>query len=81
LNVNEVRAVVAHEVYHYKNSPNKILSSLLAFLSLTFIRFNDERLADLYAAEVVGSGTLASALRKLDIRNYNKRLSGFMENK
>lgn len=46
LNRDEVRDVVAHEVYHLKHSPDKLISSLLALSSLTFKPYNDEHLAD-----------------------------------
>jgi heat shock protein HtpX len=73
LNDDELKAVVAHEIYHLKHSPNKFLSSLLALASLTFRRFNDEHSADRYAAKTAGIHNLINALRKLEIKNYKER--------
>lgn len=70
---DEIMAVVAHEVYHLNHSPNKFLSSLLALTSLTFRRFNDEHYADQYAVKTAGIHNLINALKKLEIRDYEKR--------
>ena len=75
LNRDEVRAVVAHEVYHIKHSPDKLISSLLALSSLTFKPYNDEHLADKYAAEVVGKDNLAKALKKLETASGMQRIN------
>ncbi len=74
LNNNEIKAVVAHEKYHLYHSPNKILSSFLALTSLTFLRYGDEYNADRYAAKTAGINNLINALKKLEIRDYNKRV-------
>ena len=60
-------------MYHLQHSPNKFLSSLFALASLTFLRYKDEHLADQYAAKTVGVHHLISALKKLEIRDYQKR--------
>ena len=78
LNRDEVRAVVAHEAYHVKHSPSKLVSSLAALSSLTFVPYNDEHLADQYAAGVVGKETLAHALRKLDIVGAEQRIENLL---
>ncbi len=74
LNDDELRAVIAHEKYHIKNSPNKIFSSLLALTSLTFKSHNDDPMADSYAAEKVGLANLVSAFEKLEIVDRHKRI-------
>ncbi|HXY87694.1 MAG TPA: M48 family metalloprotease [Candidatus Acidoferrales bacterium] len=74
LNWDEVRAVVAHEVYHLKHSPDKLISSLLALTSLTFKPYDDEHLADKYAAKVAGEDNLARALEKLEIAGNVQRI-------
>lgn len=74
LDENETRAVVAHETYHVRSSPNRLISSTLALTSLTFFRYDDETQADRYAAEVAGKNHLTAALKKLDIKNWEKRM-------
>jgi heat shock protein HtpX len=74
LDPNELRAVIAHEKYHIKNSPKKIFSSLLALTSLTFKSHNDESMADSYAAEIAGLTNLVSAFEKLEIVDRKKRI-------
>lgn len=74
LEKDEIRAVVAHELYHLNFSPNKIMSSLLALTSLTFRRFSDEYSADYYAASFSGSDNLINALKKLNIKDSKKRI-------
>ena len=74
LNWDEVRAVVAHEVYHLKHSPDKLISSLLALSSLTFKPYNDEHLADKYAAKVAGEDNLVRALKKLETAGSIQRI-------
>jgi heat shock protein HtpX len=71
---DEIKAVVAHEVYHLKHSPNKFLASLLAITSLTFRRFNDEHQADRYAVKTSGIHNLINALSKLQIKDAGKRM-------
>jgi heat shock protein HtpX len=75
LKKDEIKSVVAHEVYHLKHSPNKFLSSLLALSSLTFHRFRDEYLADRYAAKTTGMVNLINAFKKLQIKDAEKRIS------
>lgn len=75
LEKDEIKSVVAHEVYHLKNSPNKFLSSLLALTSLTFRRFKDEYRADRYAAKTTGIVNLINAFKKLQIKDAEKRIS------
>lgn len=75
LEPSEIKAVVAHEVYHLRKSPNKFVSSILALISFTFLRHSDEYYADRFAAEVSGTNNLKNALRKLDIKDYSKRIN------
>jgi len=74
LEPDEIKAVVAHETYHLRKSPNKFISSILAMISFTFLRHSDEYYADRFAAEVSGASNLKNALRKLDIKDYSKRI-------
>ncbi len=73
LEKDEIKAVVAHELYHLRHSPNKFLSSFLALTSLTFLRYRDESLADKYAGKIAGNHNLIKALKKLEIKDYQKR--------
>ena len=75
LEKDEIKAVIAHEIYHLKYSPNKIISSLLTIASLTFYRYSDEFSADKYAAEITSKESLISALKKLDIKDSMKRIN------
>lgn len=74
LDRDEVKAVVAHEAYHVKHSPNKFISSILAVGSLTFFSFNDDHLADHYAASVVGKDALVRALKRLEVAGSGQRI-------
>jgi len=74
LEKDEIKAVIAHEVYHLKYSPNKIISSLLALASFSFYRYSDEFSADKYAANVTSKESLINALKKLDIKDSEKRI-------
>jgi heat shock protein HtpX len=74
LEKDEIRAVIAHEVYHLKYSPNKITSSLLAIASLSFYRYSDEYSADRYAVKMTSKESLINALKKLDIKDAEKRI-------
>jgi heat shock protein HtpX len=78
LNGDEVRAVMAHEVYHLKHSPDKLISSLLALSSLTFKPYDDEHLADKYAAKVAGEDNLARALEKLETAGSVQRIKDIL---
>lgn len=75
LDRDELKAVIAHEIYHLKYSPNKIISSILAISSLTFKRFNDEKSADRYAVDISGVDNFINALKKLNIKDSDKRIS------
>ncbi|PNX45784.1 MAG: hypothetical protein BV457_08910 [Thermoplasmata archaeon M9B1D] len=75
LEKDEIKSVVAHEVYHLKHSPSKFLSSFLAITSLTFKRFRDEYQADRYAAKTTGLANLINAFRKLQIKDGEKRIN------
>lgn len=75
LEKDEIKSVVAHEVYHLKHSPNKFLSSFLALTSLTFRRFKDEYRADEYAAKTTGVSNLINAFKKLHIKDTEKRIN------
>ena len=74
LEKDEIKSVVAHEVYHLNHSPNKFLSSLLALTSLTFRRLNNEHHADRYAAKTIGAFNLINALKKLQIKDADRRI-------
>jgi hypothetical protein len=74
LDSTELEAVLAHEVYHVRYSPNKFLSSILALTSLTFKRHNDDPRADLFAARVTGHQHLINAFQKLQIIDREKRI-------
>ncbi len=74
LEKDEIKSVVAHEVYHLHHSPNKFLSSLLAITSMTFLRFNDQHRADRYAVKKSGFENLVNAFRKLQIKDAEKRI-------
>jgi Zn-dependent protease with chaperone function len=79
LDQDEVIAVVAHEAYHVKHSPSKLVSSLAALSSLTFVPYNDEHSADQYAAEIAGKDTLARALQKLEIVGGEQRIKDLLK--
>lgn len=74
LEPNELRAVIAHEAYHLGHTPDRRIAASLAIISLWFHSFRDERSADRYAATLVGEKPLVSALRKLGVRGYRKRV-------
>ena len=74
LEKDEIRAVVAHELYHLNHSPNKIVSTWLALSSLTFKRYSDEYFADDFAAKISGYDNLINALKKLNIKDSEKRI-------
>jgi heat shock protein HtpX len=73
LSDDEIRAVVAHEVFHVRMSPSKFLSLLLAITSLTFRPYSDERAADSFAARIAGVDTISSALERLNIADHDLR--------
>lgn len=75
LEKEEIKAVIAHEVYHLRFSPNKFTSSFLAIASLSFYRYSDEYAADRFAAKMTRKEDLIRALRKLDIKDAEKRIS------
>lgn len=79
LDPDEVAVVVAHEVYHVKHSPNKLVSSFAALSSLTFVPYNDEHSADQYAADIAGKDTLERALRKLEIVGSEQRIEALFK--
>ncbi|UCF49480.1 MAG: M48 family metalloprotease [Thermoplasmatales archaeon] len=74
LEKDEIQSVVAHEVYHLRHSSNKFLSSILALTSMTFLRFNDQHLADKYAVKKTGFKNLVNAFKKLQIKDAEKRI-------
>lgn len=73
LDDDQLRAVVAHEVYHLTTRSPRIISSLMALTSLTFLRYSDEREADAYAALRIGEEALVGALETLRIRDRSER--------
>ncbi|HYA33566.1 MAG TPA: M48 family metalloprotease [Candidatus Bathyarchaeia archaeon] len=79
LDKDEVLAVVAHEVYHVRHSPSKLVSALAALGSLTFVPYRDEHLADQYAADIAGKDSLARALRKLRIAGSEERIEAILK--
>lgn len=74
LTKEEVLAVVSHEVYHVRNSPNRILASFLALSSLSFKGYSDEINADKFAVYIAGLESWKNALIKLNVKNAEKRL-------
>lgn len=70
LDDDQLRTVVAHEVYHLATRSPRMLSSFLALTSLTFLRYSDEREADAYAARLIGEEGIVAAL---EIRDRKKR--------
>jgi heat shock protein HtpX len=73
LDDDELRAVIAHEVYHLRKGPSRLVGHLLALTSLTFLRFEDDLAADAYAADVVGEDAIIRALENLGIQDRKKR--------
>ena len=74
LEPEEIRAVAAHELYHVRHTPNRVLANILAVSSLWFRSFRDETEADRFAAALAGSAPLASALQKLGVKGQKKRM-------
>jgi heat shock protein HtpX len=79
LDDDQLRAVVAHEVYHLDTNPPRMLSWFLALTSLTFLRYSDEREADAYAARLIGHEALVGALETLEIKGRHKRTVGLLQ--
>ena len=75
LDDDQLRAVIAHEVYHLVTRSPRMLSSFLALTSLTFLRYSDEREADAYAARLIGEDAIVGALETLEIRDREQRAS------
>ncbi len=73
LDDDQLRAVVAHEVYHLETGSPRMLSSLLALSSLTFFRYSDESAADAYAASLAGMDSIVGALETLEIQDRHER--------
>jgi heat shock protein HtpX len=73
LDDDQLRAVVAHEVYHLETSPPRMLSWLFSLTSLTFLRYSDEAAADAYAAMRISERAIVSALETLEIRDRHDR--------
>ena len=74
LDEDEVRAVVAHEAYHAKSGSGGLLGRISSLTSLVIPRWTDERSADRFAARTAGAHNLGSALRKLEMRHWEKRV-------
>ena len=72
---DQLRAVVAHEVYHLRHDHPRLLGHLLSLTSLTFLRYDDEHAADIYAAKVAGAEAMAGALDRLGIEDRDHRTS------
>jgi heat shock protein HtpX len=75
LEPDEIKAVAAHELYHARHTPNRVLANILAVSSLWFRSFRDETEADRFAAGLVGSAPLSSALQKLGVKGQKKRIN------
>jgi len=73
LDDDQLRAVVAHEVYHLETRSPRMMSSILALTSLTFLRYSDEREADAYAARLIGEDAIVGALETLGIQDRKER--------
>ncbi len=69
----QLRAVVAHEVYHLGTGRLRLLSSFLALTSLTFLRYSDEDKADAYAARLIGEDAIVGALETLQVQDREER--------
>ncbi|UCE73733.1 MAG: M48 family metalloprotease [Methanomassiliicoccales archaeon] len=76
LEPDEIKAVAAHELYHVRNTPNRFMANTLAVASLWFKSYRDDIKADRFAADLAGKENLISALRKLEVSNFKKRLKG-----
>jgi heat shock protein HtpX len=72
---HELEAVVAHEKYHVYHTPNRFLAGLFAVSSLWFYSLRDEKAADQYASDLVGKKAVVSALSKLGVRGFQKRIA------
>ena len=79
LDDDQLRAVVAHELYHLETRSPRMLSSFLALTSLTFLRYSDEGEADAYAARMVGMEAIAGALEALRIRDRKERAAVLLQ--
>lgn len=79
LDDDQLRAVIAHEVFHLDTQSPRMLSSFLALTSLTFLRYSDEREADAYAAHVVGEEAIVGALETLGIQDRKERTGDLLQ--
>ena len=80
LDDDQLRAVVAHEAYHLETGSPRMLSSLLALSSLTFLRYSDESAADAYAASLAGVDSIVGALETLEIQDGRERATDLQMN-
>jgi heat shock protein HtpX len=80
LDDDQLRAVVAHEVFHLETGSPRMLSSLLALSSLTFFRYSDESAADAYAARLAGMDSIVGALETLEIQDRRERAADLQVN-
>jgi heat shock protein HtpX len=74
LDYEEIKAVAAHELYHVKHTPNRLVANSLAVSSLWLKSYRDDAKADLFAAEMAGRDNLISAFEKLNIFRAEKRI-------
>jgi heat shock protein HtpX len=80
LDDDQLRAVVAHEAYHLETRPPRMLATLLALSSLTFLRYSDEREADAHAARLAGVDSIVGALETLEIQDRHERTANLHSN-
>lgn len=74
LGPDEIKAVAAHELYHVRHTPNRLMANILAVGSLWLKGYRDDAKADRFAAELVGSEKLISALEKLKVAGLKRRI-------
>ncbi len=75
LEYDELLAVAAHELYHVKHTPNRMIANSLAVASFWLRSYRDEAKADRYAAEMIGLENLESAFEKLGIKGARRRIA------
>jgi Zn-dependent protease with chaperone function len=74
LEPDEIRSVAAHELYHVRHTPNRMVANTLAVASMWLKSYRDDAQADRFAAELYGKEELKSALEKLGVKNREKRM-------
>jgi heat shock protein HtpX len=75
LEYDEMLAVAAHELYHVKHTPNRLVANSLAVASFWLRSYRDDTKADRYAADMVGEENLKSAFEKLGVKGARRRIA------